>query len=1090
MRKTEGNMQRTVGCGISRAIVSNAGAVLFFVLVLTARPLFAVPYNATPVNVDPAALGLSFSDVSLGDFNNDGFLDVLMNGTSAGTAATRQLRIYLSNAGAFPSVNDAAHILTPAGAAAGFQDGGVAFGDLDNDGHLDVLASGLDRSGARQLQVYFYNPAAGTFTTVNVPGAAGLGANMGRVALADFDLDGDLDILVSGTTTGANAGAVLRVYPNLGNRTFGAAIAVGVGLWNSDVAVGDFNNDGLPDVLAEGVDTGGVRRLRVFRNTSAAGVISFAAPIDLATGLSQGGVAWGDLNNDGFLDVVANGSTAGNNAGSQLQFYLNNGAGGFGGANTVDTVTANGAGLWGGSVAVGDTDNDGDLDILANGRDRGGARQLRVYRNNGTTPTPGFTTQAVTNVTGGAGLGYRDGGVAWGDFNNDRKIDVLVSGTDNAGTRRLRVFWNTVAQANTVPTAPTTLVSTFTFNSAGVSAATFKWNPGTDTAPGATAANMLAYDLQVSTTNAFTGVYTIPGLQTAAPLQGNYVRPPRIYDGNTNHGVMLISTAPWQAPAAPEGLRTDTTYYYRVRTYDNGLIPSGWSGTGTLWTGVAPSSVTLTAGSGPNPDNITLSWNAPGDDATKGNLTGNYRIQYSTISSTVWSLTSTPANAFTVTIATANVTPTSLQSKILNGLQDGATYYVVLWSQDDVGLWSVISNTANAMAALGGLVPPGTITLNAATGASPGQISLSWVAPGDDGFTPGTWAAAYDIRYSTTAAQSPAASNALFNTASSVAPAFGTIPAPLVEGTLQTFVLSNLLEGVTYYFAIKARDSSLNWSNLSNGATTWALRDTTPPGPPLNVSAATGGDPGDIDLTWTAPGDDGQTPGGTCQVYDIRYSTTVGLSPAVNDANFTAAASVSGFGTIPAPAVQGTIQNMALAGLLQGVTYYFAMKAADENPNWSVLSAGATAQAQVTFQSIVLDISNYDFGTVAVGLSTQTTVAVNVTYSGNVPSTFLISAATVTAGSPWSLGAATGINQAVLYGGANSTQPLITDFAAGDVISTTAQACTAGNFALVDEDCVAVLDGQYVSLWFRLDMPTKSSTVAQQQIQVTVDAGP
>jgi hypothetical protein len=1061
-------------------------ALLFF---LFSAPVFAVPYNATPSNVDPAGLGTNFGDVALGDFNSDGFQDVLVGGQSGNNANTRQLRIYLNNAGTFPSINDASHILYPAGAGQGFRDGGVAFGDLDNDGHLDVVASGYNRANARQLEVFFYNAALGTFTTVFVV-PTGTGFRYGRVALADFDNDGDLDIVVSGATNDSNASAILRVYPNLGNRTFGAAVTVGTGLWNSSVAVGDYNNDGLTDILAEGTDTAGTRRLRVFRNTSANGVISFAAPINLATGLMSGGVAWGDLNNDGYLDVVANGSSTGATGGAQIQFYLNNGAGGFGGANNVDTVANNG--LWVGSIAVGDTDNDGDLDILVSGRDRTSTRQLRVYRNNGVTPTPGFTTQALTNVTGGNGLGYQDNGVAWGDFNNDNKIDVLVNGTDNAGTRRIRVFWNTTAQADIVPTAPTTLSSTFTFTTAGVSAATFKWNPGTDTAPGATTTNMLAYDLQVSTTSGFTGTYTIPGLQTAKPLRGNYYRPPRIYDGNTDHGVFLLSTAPWQAGTAPEGLRTDTTYYFHVRTYDNGLIPSAWSAPGTLWTGVAPSSATLAAASGPNPDNITLAWNAPGDDSTKGNLTGYYRIQYSTVSTTVWSLTSTPSFTFTSTLTATNVTPGSVQTTILSGLQNGATYYAVLWSQDDVGLWSLISNVANAPAKMGGILPPGTITLKGLTGASPGQISLSWVAPGDDGFAPGTWASAYDIRYSTTASQSPALSLAFFNAATQVQPPVGTIPTPMVEGTTQTFVLSNLQEGATYYFDIRAINSDLVWSNLSNGATTWALRDTTPPGRIGDLLAAADPSPGEIILGWTATGDDGII--GTAATYDIRYSTVPAKSPALSDALFNAAASVTDFALIPAPSPAGTPETLDLPGLLQGVSYYFAIKAADENPNWSALSNGATAQTQVTIRGLTLSTTSYSFGTVPLGTSTQSLSAVTVGYDGNTDSTFILSAATVTAGgSPWTLVATPpGPDQVRLYGGFNTTQPLPTDFLAVDVILPTPQACTDTAYALDDQDCLAVPDATDEFLWFRLDMPATSSepTGKEQQIQVTIEAGP
>lgn len=1058
---------------------------------LLAAPVLGVPYNTTPTNVD--ATGYQFSAVALGDYNNDGFLDVLVSGRSTNNNNVF-LRIYTSNGGAGFNATP----IQPGGAGntTGFRDGGVAWGDFDGDGNLDVVANGLATGGAtRQLRVYFNNLAAGTWSIVNVPGAANLGMNLGRVAVADFNNDGTPDILACGSTTGANAGGVLRVYQSLGNRTFGPAVTVSAaGYTNCDVAVGDFDNDGLVDILVEGADTTGVRRLRVYRNTTANGVISFAQVADFATGLSQGAVAWGDLNNDGFLDIVAEGSTSGANGGAQLQFYLNNGAGGFGAAISVDTVTANGLGLWGGGIALGDTDNDGDLDILASGRDRVGTRQLRVYRNNGAA-TPSFTAVAVTNV-GGAGAGYRDGGVAWGDvLGNDRKIDVLVSGTDATGTRRLQVFSNTTAQADVVPTAPATLASTFSFTTAGTSVATFKWDPGTDTAPGATPVNMLDYDLQVSTSAAFTGTYTVPGQHGASPLQGNYLRPPKIYDGNTRHGVVLLSTAPWTPQSAAFGLRTDTTYYFRVRTTDNGLTSSANSATQTLWTGVAPSpTADLLAGSGPNPDNITLSWSSAGDDSTKGNLVAgsSYTVQYSTISSTVWSATSTPSGAFTVNIATSGVVPGSPQFVVLSGLQNGATYYFRLWTRDEVGMLSAISNATSAVAKTGGVIPPGTIVnLAAATGASPGGIVLTWTAPGDDGYTPGTWAASYDIRYSTVAAQSPAANNANFTAAPSVS-AFGTIPTPAVEGSTETMTLAGLIQGGTYYFAIKARDPELNVSALSNGATTWAQIDTTPPGRVTDLAGVPGSGAGEIDLTWTAPGDDGYTPGTTAKTYDIRYATTAAQSPALSLANFNAAPSINVFISTPAPSVEGTAEALTVPGLLEGVTYYFALRTADETPNSSALSTGATAYATVSFRSITVDVPAYIFGPVQVGLSTQTTVQFNVTYNGNTDATFSLSAATATAGSPWTLGTTTATDRARLYANFNSVMPLSGNFAATDVVLTAPQTCDSlGTFFEGDEACFSLSDGASVDLWFRLDMPGVSTALQPDQlIQVTLTAGP
>lgn len=83
-----------------------------------------------------------------------------------------------------------------------------------------------------------------------------------------------------------------------------------------------------------------------------------------------------------------------------------------------------------------------------------------------------------------------------------------------------------------------------------------------------------------------------------------------------------------------------------------------------------------------------------------------------------------------------------------------------------------------------------------------------------------------------------------------------------------------------------------------------------------------------IALNWTAPGDDGTT--GTARTYDVRYST----SP-ISEANWSSATQVSGE---PTPGSAGSSQSLTINGLSQGTTYYFAIKTADEVPNWSAIS--------------------------------------------------------------------------------------------------------------------------------------------------------
>jgi hypothetical protein len=241
------------------------------------------------------------------------------------------------------------------------------------------------------------------------------------------------------------------------------------------------------------------------------------------------------------------------------------------------------------------------------------------------------------------------GSVGWGDYDNDGDLDILSNGQTNRLSSELRIYKNVFASvlSNTTPTAPTTLAAGFTFDASGVSVASMTWNAGTDSGTGATPENVLTYDIQISTVSNFASVI-FPGQMGASPRMGSYLKPPKIFNSNTYYGVTMKSADPWNAQTtASYGLRTDTTYYYRVKTVDSALAESGWSSNGSAYTGVVPSTSTLAAASTATDGEVLLTWNSAGDDGMNGNLTGTYRIQYATYTPT-WSTSSTPTNATTV----------------------------------------------------------------------------------------------------------------------------------------------------------------------------------------------------------------------------------------------------------------------------------------------------------------------------------------------------------------------------------------------------------------------------------------------------------
>lgn len=113
--------------------------------------------------------------------------------------------------------------------------------------------------------------------------------------------------------------------------------------------------------------------------------------------------------------------------------------------------------------------------------------------------------------------------------------------------------------------------------------------------------------------------------------------------------------------------------------------------------------------------------------------------------------------------------------------------------------------------------------------------------------------------------------------------------------------------------------------------------DTIPPAPVDNLHLDYPA-PQSIAVVWTAPGDDGA--GGTAAEYDIRYSLAE-----IDDANWAQATPIDP-GILPKPKPGGRIETIVVLGLLSGTEYFFALKTADEVPNWSELSncaSGVTA---------------------------------------------------------------------------------------------------------------------------------------------------
>lgn len=327
---------------------------------------------------------------------------------------------------------------------------------------------------------------------------------------------------------------------------------------------------------------------------------------------------------------------------------------------------------------------------------------------------------------------------------------------------------------------------------------------------------------------------------------------------------------------------------------------------------------------------ITLTWTAPGDDANIGTATA-YDIRYSlsSINASNWS------SATQVTGEPSPQIAGSAESFTITGLTPGTLYYFAMKAVDEADNWSSLSNVISR-STLNETTPPSAIATLVVNGTAQTSVTLNWTAPGDDGAT-GT-ASQYDVRYATSTI-----TDLNWNSATQ---ATGE-PSPHIAGTGESFTVTGLNSSTTYYFAVKTADDVPNWSGLSNVVSGTTGAETTAPTAIANVSIS-GATATSVTLAWTATGDDGTT--GTAAQYDVRYAAAP-----ITLANWNSATQATGE---PTPKVSGSAESFTISSLSSGTTYYFAIRVADEVPNWSGLSNVVnTSTTDVTPPSAIIDLA-------------------------------------------------------------------------------------------------------------------------------------
>jgi hypothetical protein len=290
----------------------------------------------TPVN--SGISGYYSGSIDLGDYDNDGDLDILITGITNST--TYISRIYRNDSGYFTDIE--ANLV-------GVKNGCGKWGDYDRDGDLDIVTLGEQREGNTTYGSFtIYRNDSGVFTDIAAPSYGIFG---GSADWGDYDNDGDLDVLFSGS----NKSYIFRND----NGTYLNINAGLTGLFSPSVSWGDYDNDGDLDALISS---------SVYNNENGIFTEIFVGNSDIQSCSSS----WGDFDNDGDLDIIYIGSTG------YGEYYTELCQNNYGVFTKINNSLPN---ISGKTATFGDYDNDGDLDILLMGS-RFSTIVAEIYTNN------------------------------------------------------------------------------------------------------------------------------------------------------------------------------------------------------------------------------------------------------------------------------------------------------------------------------------------------------------------------------------------------------------------------------------------------------------------------------------------------------------------------------------------------------------------------------------------------------------------------------------------------------------------------------------------------------------------------------------
>jgi hypothetical protein len=357
----------------------------------------------SPTRGAELAVGAYPYRIATGDVDGDGDLDFLTaNSDSRGTVSVR----LNDGQGNFSSPASNAE------PAVGNNPYDLVLGDVDGDGDLDLLTANYNTQGTVSVRL---NDGYGSFTAPPVNAEPTVGNNPYSVKLGDVDGDGDLDLFTANYTN--NGTVSVRLNDGQGNFTASTPTAeVTVSPTPISVTLGDVDGDGDLDILTANYSTNTAN----VRFNDGQGVFT-APPTNTSVGSYAYYITLGDIDGDGDLDLLtANGSNT-------VSVRFNNGQGTFTAPSKNAELAVD---LGPTSLALGDIDGDGDLDLLSSDS---GSNKVSLCLNDGQGV---FTPQASPAEPI---VGSLPTSVVLSDLDGDGDLDLLTANAEEKGTVSIRL---------------------------------------------------------------------------------------------------------------------------------------------------------------------------------------------------------------------------------------------------------------------------------------------------------------------------------------------------------------------------------------------------------------------------------------------------------------------------------------------------------------------------------------------------------------------------------------------------------------------------------------------------------------------------